>query len=83
MTAWTDVRAERRGVAVDAFTHAGDFRRYFASRYGPTVAVDASISDDAERADALDAALDGLAASAGEGEGPMEWEYLLFTATRR
>ncbi len=79
----TDVRAEKRTVSVAAFRETGDFRRFFSTRYGPTIAVYTSLADDAVRTAALDAALDDLAARFGEGSGEMQWEYLLFTATRR
>lgn len=79
----TDVRAERRTVTIDEFRETGDFRRYFASKYGPTIAVYTSLADDPERTAALDTALDELAARFGEGSGEMQWEYLLLTATRR
>lgn len=78
----TDVKTERRTVTVEQFTEPGDFRRYFASRYGPTIAVYSSIADDPERTAALDTALDDLAARFAEGTEPMRWEYLLLTATR-
>jgi SAM-dependent methyltransferase len=78
----TNVRAERRTVAVPAFTERGDFRRYFSARYGPTIAVYSSLADDPERTAALDEALDDLAARHGEGSRTMQWEYLLLTATR-
>jgi hypothetical protein len=78
----TDVKAERRTVTVTAFTERGDFRRYFASKYGPTVAVYTSLADDPGRRQELDEALDDLAARFGEGSGAMRWEYLLLTATR-
>lgn len=79
----TNVRTERRTVVVDTFTEPGAFRRYFASRYGPTIAVYRSIADDPDRTTALDAALDDLAARHDEGGGVMRWEYLLLTASRR
>ncbi len=79
----TDVKAERRTVTVKAFGERGDFRRYFASRYGPTIAVYTSLAGDPKRTAALDEALDHLAARFGEGTGEMRWEYLLLTATRR
>ncbi len=78
----TDVRAERRTVTVEDFTERGDFRRFFAAKYGPTVAVYSSLADDPKRTSELDEALDLLAARFGEGSGAMQWEYLLLTATR-
>jgi len=78
----TDVKAERRTVTVEDFTERGDFRRFFAAKYGPTVAVYSSLADDPKRTAELDEALDLLAARFGEGSGEMQWEYLLLTATR-
>lgn len=79
----SDVRAERRTVTVEKFRQRGDFRKFFASAYGPTIAVYSSLKDDPERVTALDEALDDLAARFGEGAGDMQWEYLLLTATKR
>ena len=79
----SDVKAERRNVTIEEFRERGDFRRFFASKYGPTIAVYSSLKDDPERTAALNVALDDLAASFGEGTGEMQWEYLLLTATKR
>jgi hypothetical protein len=68
---------------VEKFRQRGDFRKFFASKYGPTIAVYTSLKDDPERVAALDEALDDLAARFGEGAGEMQWEYLLLTATKR
>lgn len=80
----TDVRVEERRLVVDAFGTPEAFRDYFASHYGPTIAVYRAVGDDPERVAALDADLVGLARGADEGEagGPtvLAWEYLLVTA---
>jgi SAM-dependent methyltransferase len=78
-----DVKAERGTLHVDRFPERGDFRRYFASHYGPTISVYARNADDPARVAELDAALDDLAASATSGDGTMEWEYLLVSGTVR
>jgi len=81
-----DVRAERGTVTVDCFTEPSQFRTYFGSYYGPTVAIYRSLADDPERKAALDAELDALAArhltTSPDGRQTMEWEYLLWTAER-
>jgi hypothetical protein len=78
----SDLRAERQSVAVDEFASGAEFRDYFKSFYGPTIAAYRSLGDDAERVAALDEALAAL----GDGalrDGVMHWEFLLVTATRR
>lgn len=77
-----DVRAERRRLPVARFRTPAEFREFFATRYGPTIAVYRAQQGDAERVAALDAALEELAASAMGPDGAMEWEYLLLTARR-
>ncbi len=77
----TDVRARTATVEVTRFAATGDFRRYFASHYGPTLATYRAVADDAERVAALDAAIDALADRFTDG-GAMRWEYLLLTCTR-
>jgi ubiquinone/menaquinone biosynthesis C-methylase UbiE len=77
----TDVSAERRSVTVTHFPGTTDFREYFASHYGPTMATYAFNATDPDRVAALDEAIDALAARFTT-DGVMEWEYLLLTATR-
>ncbi|NHT16808.1 methyltransferase domain-containing protein [Cellulomonas sp. IC4_254] len=82
----TDVRVERRVLAVDAFRTPEAFRDYFASRYGPTIAAYRAVADDPDRTAALDADLVDLARGAAR-RGPdggvlLDWEYLLLTARR-
>lgn len=85
----TDLRVERRVLRVTAFDAAEDFRDYFASRYGPTIAVYRAVAGSPERTAALDADLVALARrfdrSDGRGECDgrlvLDWEYLLVTAT--
>lgn len=76
-----DVRTEVRSLPVSRFADGEEFRAYFASRYGPTIAVRRSLTEDPERLAALDAALRGLADRHLQ-DGAMGWEYLLLTATR-
>jgi ubiquinone/menaquinone biosynthesis C-methylase UbiE len=77
-----DITAEKGVATVEDFTGPSDFREYFKKNYGPTIAVYTFIGDEADRAAALDTALDELAARYTE-DGVMRWEYLLFTATKR
>lgn len=75
------VRAQQRTLRVDAFGSGREFLDYFKSHYGPTIVAYRSLADDPARAAALDAELVAL----GDdylSDGAMEWEYLLFTATR-
>ncbi|NYE19720.1 class I SAM-dependent methyltransferase [Microbacterium immunditiarum] len=78
----TDIRATRETVRVDRFATGEEFRAYFASHYGPTIAVCNRNADDAERTAALDSALTALG-DAAISDHAMEWEYLIFTATVR
>jgi SAM-dependent methyltransferase len=79
----TDLRTERRTVLVDRFRTPEAFRDYFASRYGPTIAVYRANADDPARTAALDEALSALARRFQDPRsGAMEWEYLLVTARR-
>jgi SAM-dependent methyltransferase len=80
----TDVRVERRTVRVAQFEEPADFREFFKTNYGPTIAAYAQQPDAAAAAE-LDAALDGLAERFDRGEAGhlvLEWEYLLVTARR-
>jgi len=85
----TDVKAQRQTVRIDLFRRPEDFRDYFKSHYGPTIAVYQAIAGDPRRTAALDAGLAGLArrydtgAGSGQGSMVMEWEYLLLTARKK
>ena len=73
-------------VAIDAFATPEEFRAYFASHYGPTIAAYRNVGDDAKRVAALDSDLVALAERHDRGSDGglvLEWEYLLLTATRR
>ena len=61
------------------FPDGASFRDFFKRTYGPTIAVYRFLADDPARTAELDEAL----AAHGDryvSDGPMEWEYLLFTA---
>jgi hypothetical protein len=80
----TGLRTERRMVRVTHFAEPADFREFFKTNYGPTISAYKQ-QPDAERAAALDADLDALAARFDVGDSGhlvTEWEYLLVTATR-
>jgi SAM-dependent methyltransferase len=79
------VEARTDVVRVDRFGAAGQFRDYFKSRYGPTIAVYRSLAEAPDRAAALDGDLAELARRHDRGEDGlvMDWEYLLVTARRR
>ncbi len=80
----TDVRVERRTVRVTQFEEPADFREFFKTNYGPTIAAYRQ-QPDAAAAGELDAALDALAERFDRGEAGhlvLEWEYLLVTARR-
>jgi ubiquinone/menaquinone biosynthesis C-methylase UbiE len=79
-----DVVAVRQTIAIDRFRSGEEFRDYFKSHYGPTIAVYARIAGDPEQVRALDDALAELGRDAGfDGSGRgVEWEYLLLTARR-
>ncbi|GAA4926663.1 class I SAM-dependent methyltransferase [Actinoplanes utahensis] len=79
----TGARTERRTLRVDRFGSPVEFRDYFKTHYGPTIAVYRNIADDPERTAALDAELHALAARHDLGDGVMNWEYLLYTARRK
>ena len=82
----TNIAAITGTVTIDRFATAEEFRRYFATHYGPTIAAYRNVGDDAHRAAALDADLDSLAERhdrGSEGHLVLEWEYLLLTAARR
>ncbi len=78
-----DLAFERGHVDVDLFTGPTDFRTYFRDNYGPTLMAYRGLADQPERTAELDAALDALAASADEGSGRMQWEYVVVSGRRR
>jgi SAM-dependent methyltransferase len=80
----SELDLRRESVVIDRFSGPEEFRDYFKSRYGPTIAAYRGIADDAERVAALDADLAELARrhDTGTGAFEMRWEYLLVTARR-
>ncbi|MBF5029638.1 MULTISPECIES: class I SAM-dependent methyltransferase [unclassified Micromonospora] len=75
------LRLGRDDVVVNRFATPEQFRDFFATHYGPTVAVYRANAGDPERTAGLDRALTDLAARHLDG-GVMRWEYLLVTARR-
>ncbi len=80
----TEVSASRSTVTIDHFRTPADFRDYFKSHYGPTIAVYSFIADDPEKVAALDRELEALAARYDRGDDStvVDWEYLLLTCER-
>ncbi|MFS0895642.1 class I SAM-dependent methyltransferase [Microbacterium sp. 179-I 3D3 NHS] len=79
----TDVVAHRDVVRIDRFASGEEFRAYFASHYGPTIAVYNRNADDSAQTAALDAALAAVGDDALDADGVMAWEFLVVTATVR
>jgi SAM-dependent methyltransferase len=80
----TDLEFRREKLRVDQFDRPADFRDYFKSRYGPTIAAYRNVGTDADRAAALDADLAELARvhDLEPGKTVLDWEYLLVTARK-
>jgi SAM-dependent methyltransferase len=79
----TDVDARKQDLTVDRFGAPEDFRDYFKRTYGPTIAVYSYIAGEPDKVEALDRELADLAARHFDAAaGTIDWEYLLFTATR-
>ncbi|HZA09733.1 class I SAM-dependent methyltransferase [Mycobacterium sp.] len=78
----SDLTAQRRTLTVDIFSSGEQWRDYFKSYYGPTIAAYRNIAADPDRVAELDRELADLAGGHLDGSR-MEWEYLLVTARRR
>jgi ubiquinone/menaquinone biosynthesis C-methylase UbiE len=78
-----DFRTRVQALTVDRFRTPEAFRDYFKSHYGPTIVAYRGIADDPDRTAALDRDLVELGRRFDQGQGRMEWEYLLVTARRR
>lgn len=79
------VQADIHTLEVTRFGTPEEFRDYFKTNYGPTIAVYTFIADDAEKVAALDRDLAELGRrfSRGPGSSVMDWEYLVLTGQRR
>lgn len=76
-----DLVARQQTLQVTRFADGADFRDFFKTNYGPTIAVYRFLGDDTAKVAALDADLAAL----GDrflNDGVMDWEYLLVTAQR-
>lgn len=73
--------AQREELDVDRFTTGAEFRDFFQTYYGPTIAAYRNVADDPARV----AELDQILADLGDRylqDGHMPWEYLLVTASK-
>ncbi|TPG19083.1 class I SAM-dependent methyltransferase [Pedococcus bigeumensis] len=79
-----DLTARQQDLVVDEFATPEDFRDFFKTNYGPTIAVYKAIADDPDKVAALDRDLVALAErfDRGDGHTVLDWEYLLVTARR-
>jgi ubiquinone/menaquinone biosynthesis C-methylase UbiE len=79
-----DFTARQQDLVVDEFATPDEFRDFFKTNYGPTIAVYKAIADDADKVAALDRDLVALAErfDRGDGHTVLDWEYLLVTARR-
>jgi ubiquinone/menaquinone biosynthesis C-methylase UbiE len=78
----TDVATERRMLTVEQFADGAEFRDYFKTLYGPTIAVYRNIEGDPDRVAALDADIARVGDAVLSSSSTMEWEYLLLTARK-
>ncbi|MEU2042956.1 class I SAM-dependent methyltransferase [Nocardia niwae] len=78
----TDLELRRENAAIDRFADAAEFRDFFKTYYGPTVAVYKAIAQEPEKIAQLDRELAELASRHDLGNGRMGWEYLLVTGRR-
>ncbi|MGZ4612068.1 MAG: class I SAM-dependent methyltransferase [Kineosporiaceae bacterium] len=79
----TELDMRRQTLVVDRFSRPEDFRDFFKTVYGPTVAAYRAIGDDPVRVAALDRDLADLARRFDRGPAGatiMDWEYLLVSA---
>jgi SAM-dependent methyltransferase len=76
------IAARQQALIVDRFADGAEFRDFFKTHYGPTIAVYRFVSDDADKVAALDADMAALGDRFLDG-GSMRWEYLMVTAERR
>ncbi|HEY5821718.1 MAG TPA: class I SAM-dependent methyltransferase [Propionibacteriaceae bacterium] len=77
----SDLVARQQSLRVDRFSDGAEFRDFFKTNYGPTIAVYRFIADDPAKVAALDADLAALG-DRSLTDGTMGWEYLLVTARK-
>jgi SAM-dependent methyltransferase len=78
----TEATATVETTVIDRFADGAQFRDFFKTHYGPTVAAYRNLAADPERTAALDRDLADLAGRHDRGGGVMHWEYLLWTGRR-
>jgi len=78
----TEVTAQVDTALIDRFADGAQFRDFFKTHYGPTVAAYRNLAAEPERVAALDRDLADLASRHDQGSGVMHWEYLLWTGRR-
>ena len=78
----TSVEARRQKLRVDVFGTPEEFREYFKTNYGPTIAVYKFNAADPDKVAALDKDLADLGRRFTNSDGSLDWEYLLLTAQR-
>jgi ubiquinone/menaquinone biosynthesis C-methylase UbiE len=80
----SDVRAQTRTLRVTCWATPEEFREFFKTYYGPTIAVYRAIGADRERAGALDRDLADLAErfNCGTDSLVVDCEYLVLTGRR-
>ena len=76
------LRVSTAGLPVTYYGNGAEFRDYFKTNYGPTIAAYRGIADDPDKVAALDRALAELGDRFGAGSGRMLWEYLLVVGRR-
>lgn len=82
----SDLQAGKQNLRVTRFATPADFRDYFKTNYGPTIAAYRALADQPDRVAALDRDLEALGQRFDLGDGDqlvMDWEYLLVTARVR
>ena len=72
-------------VRITHFAAPEEFRDYFKTNYGPTIAAYRGLADDPDRVEALDRDLAALARRFDQGADShvVDWEYLLFVCRKR
>lgn len=77
-----ELSMRRETLHVSRFGDGAEFRDFFKTLYGPTIAAYRAIADRPEKTAALDAELAELGDRHLRGSSVMPWEYLLVTARR-
>ena len=78
----TDLVARQQTLRTNRFATGAEFRDFFKTNYGPTIAVYRFIADDPAKVEALDADLAALGDRFLREDGTMPWEYLIVVGRR-